>query len=108
VLITENGLNLLVKRKADDETKSNPARTHIRSIDGIIQNALFYGDPEFGKPFANKDKQERPLALTAQAKNSGLKVLAIDQGFDGAVLGGLDPHFPDELVNRCPEMEIML
>ena len=21
---------------------------------------------------------------------------------------GLDPHFPDELVNRCPEMEIML
>ncbi|MDP6622359.1 MAG: hypothetical protein QF754_08825 [Alphaproteobacteria bacterium] len=23
-------------------------------------------------------------------------------------LGAFIPHFPDELVNRCPEMEIML
>ncbi len=78
VLIAENGLDLVVKRQADDETKSNPARTYIRSIDGVIQKALFYGDPEFGKPFANKDEQERLLGLTAQAKNNGLKVLVID------------------------------
>jgi hypothetical protein len=26
----------------------------------------------------------------------------------GAVSRDMDPHFPDELVNRCPEMEIML
>ncbi len=78
MLIAENGLDLLVKRQEDDETKSNPARTYIRSIDGIIQKALFYGDPEFGKPFANKDKQKRLLRLTAQAKSNGLKVLIID------------------------------
>ena len=24
------------------------------------------------------------------------------------LIQGLNPHFPDELVNRCPEMEIML
>jgi len=27
---------------------------------------------------------------------------------DKATKNGINPHFPDELVNRCPEMEIML
>ena len=114
VLIAENGLDLLVKRQEDDETKSNPARTYIRSIDGIIQKALFYGDPEFGKPFANKEKQARLLRLTARAKSSGLKVLiidyakapkAIDESYRINAARGYIPfvaHAPDADLNSLP------
>ena len=76
-VLTQNGLELLTKSDSGDETQSLPARTYMRSIDGVIQEALFYGLPEMDKP-TTKDRRDALLTLAAVGKQNGLKILALD------------------------------
>ncbi len=85
-IIAENGLDLVVKREEDDETRTFPARTYVRSIDGVLQEAMFFGKQKFGKPNANKESQEQTLKLAEQAQKSGLKVFTMDYARTPAVI----------------------
>ena len=76
-VITQNGLGLLTKTDSGDETQALPARTYMRSIDGVLQEALFYGLPEMDKP-TTKDRRDALLKLAGVAKQGGLMVLALD------------------------------
>ncbi|MBT3359845.1 MAG: hypothetical protein HN403_09495 [Rhodospirillales bacterium] len=77
MVIPVNGLELLVKVDPSDADIRNPARTYLRSINGIVQEGLFYGVPEIGKPTDEK-RRERLLPLARMAKKVGLKVLVMD------------------------------
>ncbi|MBL6946039.1 MAG: endo alpha-1,4 polygalactosaminidase [Rhodospirillales bacterium] len=72
-----NGLDLLVKIDPTDPEIQHPARTYMRSINGIVQEGLFYGVPEFGKPTDEK-RVERLLPLAKMAMENGIKVLVMD------------------------------
>ncbi len=50
LIIPQNGLELLEKVDAIDTNQRSPARTYMRSIDGVLQEALYFGDPDFDKP----------------------------------------------------------
>jgi cysteinyl-tRNA synthetase len=77
-IIARGGLELLVKRSEEDETKTFPARTYIRSIDGILVEGLNFGIPKIGMPPPDADKQAIKEKLVKQAKDAGLKVLVLD------------------------------
>ncbi|MDP7652242.1 MAG: endo alpha-1,4 polygalactosaminidase [Rhodospirillales bacterium] len=76
-VITQNGLALLTKSDSGDETQALPARTYMRSIDGVLQEAMFYGLPEMDKP-TTKDRRDALLNLAGVAKKGGVKVLVLD------------------------------
>jgi cysteinyl-tRNA synthetase len=76
-VVTQNGLALLTKSDSGDETQALPARTYMRSIDGVLQEALFYGLPEMDKP-TTKNRRDALLTLAGVAKQGGLMVLALD------------------------------
>ncbi len=77
VVLPQNALELLNKVDPLDDTLKVPARTYMRSIDGVLQESLFYGKPEFGKPTPEKS-QKRLIELADFAKSNGLKVLVVD------------------------------
>ncbi len=77
LIIPQNGLELLTKVDAIDSAKRAPARAYMRSIDGVLQEALYFGDPEFDKPPPEK-RQEKLLTLTELARTNGLRVLVMD------------------------------
>ncbi len=79
LIIPQNGLALLTKVDVVDATKRSPARAYMRSIDGVLQEALYFGDPEFDKPPPEK-RQEKLLTLTELARTNGLRVLVMDYG----------------------------
>ncbi len=84
-VIPQNGLDLLVKVDPDNETRSVPARTYIRAIDGVLQEGLFYGYPSFGAP-TDKERREQLLKLTAVAKSNRIKVLVMDFAKDARTI----------------------
>ncbi len=77
LIIPQNGLELLTKVDAIDSTKRAPARAYMRSIDGVLQEALYFGDPEFDKPLPEM-RREKLLTLTELARTNGLRVLVMD------------------------------
>lgn len=77
VVIPQNALDLLVKIDDVDETRAAPARTYMRSIDGVLQEKLQFGDPEFGMPTPDEVRQNL-LARTELAMKNGLMVLIVD------------------------------
>lgn len=77
VVVAENALELLTKVDPVDDTRKSPAQTYIRSIDGVLQDALFFGAPKFGKPTPD-ERRHALLSLTDLAKANGLKVLVVD------------------------------
>ncbi len=77
-IIARGGLELLVKRGEEDETKTYPARTYIQSIDGILVEGLNFGVPKIGLPPPDADKQKIKEKLVKRAKDAGLKVLVLD------------------------------
>ncbi len=81
-IIARGGLRLLVKRDEEDETKTYPARTYIRSIDGILVEGLDFGIPKIGMPPPDADKQKEKMKLVEQAKDAGLKVMVLDYAKD--------------------------
>ncbi|MEQ8193682.1 MAG: hypothetical protein RIB59_04255 [Rhodospirillales bacterium] len=76
-VMTEGGLELLIKKNPVDEKIVAPARTYMRSLDGILVNGLFYGGEAFGQPTDKKILETR-LPLVNWAQTNGLKVLVID------------------------------
>lgn len=80
-VITHGGLDLIIKRDLVDETRISPARTYMRSIDGVMFDGLFFGNRVFGEPIADEIRQ-RNLRLTEMARKNGLPVFVIDYGTD--------------------------
>ena len=79
LIIPQNGLELLAKVDTIDTSQRSPARTYMRSIDGVLQEALYFGDPDFDKP-PPAERQEKLLKLTELARTNGLRVLVMDYG----------------------------
>ena len=79
LIIPQNGLGLLEKVDAIDMNQRSPARAYMGSIDGVLQEALYFGDPDFDKP-PLAERQEKLLKLTELARTNGLRVLVMDYG----------------------------
>ena len=76
-VLTLNGLDLMTKTLAGDDTKKYPARAYIRSIDGVIQESTFYGVPAIGS--ASVDERKTPLLGNLDiAKANRLPAMTID------------------------------
>ncbi|MBT3306907.1 MAG: hypothetical protein HN377_10550, partial [Alphaproteobacteria bacterium] len=80
-IITHGGLELLIKRDVVDTTRISPARTYMRSIDGVMIDGLFFGDRIFGEPIADEFRG-RNLRLTDMARDNGLSVFVMDFATD--------------------------
>jgi endo-alpha-1,4-polygalactosaminidase (GH114 family) len=80
-VVVKGGLELLIRRDPVDETRYSPARTYMRSIDGVMVDGLFFGNRVFGEPTSTV-RTERNLRLTEMAKANGLKVFVMDYGTD--------------------------
>ncbi len=78
-IIVQDGMELLEKRDDVDETRTSPARTYIRSIDGIMAQGLFYDIKSPGKP-PPPDRQRGLLSRADFARKNGLKVFTLDFG----------------------------
>jgi cysteinyl-tRNA synthetase len=83
-IITSGGLEILEKEDAVDTTKTSPATTYMRSIDGINIQGLNFHPPLAGKGSnsINTDKktQANMIRLANIAKQRGLKVFVTDFG----------------------------
>ena len=77
LVIPQNALDLLVKIDDADETRAAPARTYMRSIDGVLQEKLQFGDPQYGMPTPDEIRQNL-LTRTELAIKNGLMVLIVD------------------------------
>jgi cysteinyl-tRNA synthetase, unknown class len=77
VIIPMNGMELLAKVDALDETKASPARAYMRSIDGVLQESMFYGHPKLGMA-RNEAGRENLLRHADRAVANGLKVMVLD------------------------------
>ena len=84
-VIARGGLDLLVKRDDVDETKTSPARTYMRSLDGILVEGLFFTEKKPGLP-PPPDKQRHVLKLADFAMRSGIKVFTLDYGNTNAII----------------------
>ncbi len=82
-VITRGALELLIKRDPVDESRIAPARTYMRSIDGVMFDGLFFGQRVFGEP-TSTERLGRNLRLTGIAKSNGLKVFVVDYGTEHA------------------------
>ena len=78
-IIVQDGLELLVKRDDVDENRVSPARTYMRSIDGILAQGLFSDLRTPGKP-PPPDRQRGMLNRVQFAQENGLKVFTLDFG----------------------------
>ena len=84
-VLTMNGLELLTKPAEGNETLQYPARTYIRTIDGVIQEGVFYGIPTL--EVATVPERRTPLLQRlAVAKESRLRILTIDYAQTPAVI----------------------
>jgi endo-alpha-1,4-polygalactosaminidase (GH114 family) len=80
-VVTEGGLDLLVKRDPIDETKVAPARGYMHAIDGVMVEGLYFDKRVFGEP-TSEARRARLQALTDTARENGLKVLVVDYTAD--------------------------
>jgi len=85
-VFTADGLDLLIKRDETDEELSSPARTYMRSIDGVLARNLFAGGGGVNKPDENPELIAHRLKLLDTAKANGLDVLVLDHADDQAVI----------------------
>lgn len=76
-VVPMGGLDLLVKRDPVQPDLVLPAPAYTRAIAGVLQEGLFHGVPEAGKP-TEPDRRERLLPLAKRARTSGLPVLIMD------------------------------
>ena len=78
-IVVQDGMELLEKRDDVDETKTSPARTYMRSIDGIMAQGLYYDIKSPGKP-PPPDRQRGLLSRADFARKNGLRVFTLDFG----------------------------
>ena len=79
-IITEGGLDILEKENPVDTTQSSPAKTYMKSIDGISVLGLNFHPPLKGKDKIITDKKTKKtmLRLANQGKQHGLKIFVTD------------------------------
>lgn len=77
IILPMNGVDLLTKREDGDEDRRVPARTYLQAIDGILQEALFYGNEE-----VDKERKESELTYLQEwlkkASDTGVNVFVTD------------------------------
>ncbi|MDD9878456.1 MAG: hypothetical protein OXR84_13535 [Magnetovibrio sp.] len=78
-IIVRGGLDLLVKRDDVDETKVSPARTYMRTLDGLLAEGLFFTERRPGRP-PEPEIQQRMLGLVDFARKNGIRVFTLDYG----------------------------
>jgi cysteinyl-tRNA synthetase len=76
-VLTANNLELMVKYEDVDKLKPAPAKTYIRSIDGILLEGLFYGEKTFGQP-TREVRIKQQLAFAKIARDNGVRILVVD------------------------------
>ncbi len=113
VIIAKNGLDLMVKRDDTDETKTSPARTYLRSLDGIMVEGLFNAEAKGDRPFGTPppaEIQTKMMGMAKFAKSNGLKVLALDFGKGKDVIDEVrkkaEEHDFISLVSDVPSADI--
>ncbi len=77
IVLVKGNLELLEKIGATEESKGAPARAYMRSINGVIDEGLFFGEKIIGEA-TPKDRLEKRLEMTELAKKGRLKVLVMD------------------------------
>ncbi len=77
IVIAKGNLELLAKIDATEESKGAPARAYMRSINGVIDEGLFFGSKIIGQATPDEKLQKR-LEMTELAKKNRLKVLVVD------------------------------
>jgi len=77
IVLPMNGVDLLTKREDGDEDRRVPARTYLQAIDGVIQEALYYG-----KKGVDKKREESQTTYLEEwlgkAAKRGISVLVTD------------------------------
>lgn len=76
-VLVSNGEELSMKKDIEDDTKSYPARTYIRSVDGLLMDGLYLSPSGTGNP-RNKETLDQQLPLVKRAQDAGLPILVID------------------------------
>ena len=77
MVIARDAGELLIKRDVQDENIISPARTFIRSIDGIMFDGVFAGYQQVGQ-VSPPEIQQINNARIQRAKRAGLPVLTMD------------------------------
>lgn len=77
-VLTEDALNLTYKRDDVDQEITSPARTFMRSIDGLLVTDLFSGDPNLDAD-ENAEIRNARLDLLDTAVANGLNVFVLDR-----------------------------
>jgi cysteinyl-tRNA synthetase, unknown class len=85
IIVVQDGLELLIKRDDVDENRTSPARTYMRSIDGVMAQGIFYDIKSPGKP-PPPDRQRGLLSRADFAHKNGIKVFTLDFGDGRAVI----------------------
>ena len=78
-VIARGGLDLLVKRGVLDDQRTSPARTYIRSLDGLIAEGIFSSLTHPEKP-PSAEKQSKIMRVVNYAKINGVRVFTFDHG----------------------------
>ncbi len=76
-IVVEDGLELLLKEDEHDPEVKNPAVAYMRSIDGVLHNALFHGVREIGRA-RKPETKKKYLKLLKIAKANGLNRFIVD------------------------------
>lgn len=73
-IVTDGGTMLLGKIDFEDETKTWPARTYMRSLDGVLARNLFV---DANGEYTDEERSAH-LKMLEQARAYGLKVMTLD------------------------------
>jgi len=84
-VVIEDGLELLEKKDSVEEGLTAPARTLMRSIDGVLVTGLLNGEDGINQATPESIRQER-LARLKRATDEGLQVLLLDFANDPAII----------------------
>jgi endo-alpha-1,4-polygalactosaminidase (GH114 family) len=77
VVVVQNGLDLISKAEDGEEREAAPAESYLRSIDGVLVEALNVGQTELDKP-TPEDEHKKRLRLARMARDHGRKILVMD------------------------------
>ncbi|MDA0997506.1 MAG: hypothetical protein O2944_04770 [Proteobacteria bacterium] len=92
LVLARDSMELVIKRDVQDEKKISPAKTFMRSIDGVMENGVFFGKTAVNLA-TSKEIQPFLLERLAMTKNYGLPIMIMDY----------DPGHHRQRLPRCVE-----
>ncbi len=113
LVVARDALELVIKRDVQDEKKISPAKTFMRSVDGIFEDGVFFGRTVVDQPTSG-EVQPFVLDRLAEVKRYGLPVIVmdyartpatVDAAYRAAEAKGLIPfvaHRPDDQLTEIP------